>query len=154
MVWSITCCSPVQVSPDGDVAKVDVAAFENSDALRLQEEELRRKSELEADERRLEEALEYQRRVENEAKQKLLAELQKKSAQTNLEDKVALAEHDNPIELVPSVEGAEEHFKPSVVVNVIFFVILFLLGYFSELWNSLVLHVSSIQSLENTSRIL
>ncbi|XP_022988322.1 uncharacterized protein LOC111485602 isoform X1 [Cucurbita maxima] len=106
---------PVQVSPDGDVAKVDVAAFENSDALRLQEEGLRRKIELEADERRLEEALEYQRRVENEAKQKLLAELQKKSAQTNLEDKVALAEHDNPIELVPSVEGAEEHFKPTVV---------------------------------------
>ncbi|XP_038880740.1 uncharacterized protein LOC120072339 isoform X2 [Benincasa hispida] len=94
---------PFQVPPDGDAAEVGIAVIENSDALRLQEEEIRRKIELEADERKLEETLEYQRRIENEAKQKHLAELQKKSAQTNLQKNVA------------SVEGADEHLKPSMV---------------------------------------
>ncbi|XP_022929671.1 uncharacterized protein LOC111436182 [Cucurbita moschata] len=97
---------PFPVSSDGDAAEVDIAVFENVDALRLQEEELRRKIELEADERKLEETLEYQRRIENEAKQKHLAELQKKSAQTT---------HNNLAGLVPNVEGADKHFKPSVV---------------------------------------
>ena len=114
-VWLITCCSPFPVSSDGDAAEVDIAVFENVDALRLQEEELRRKIELEADERKLEETLEYQRRIENEAKQKHLAELQKKSAQTT---------HSNLAGLVPNVEGADKHFKPSVVVNVPYLLIL------------------------------
>lgn len=145
-VWSITCCSPCQIPSDGDAAEVDIPVIENSDALRLQEEEIRRKIELEADERKLEETLEYQRRIENEAKQKHLAELQKKSAQTNLEDKAALAVHDNLIGPAPSVEGVGEHFKPSVMVNVLFFVILLLFGYLNELWNFIVLHVSNVQS--------
>ncbi|XP_022135262.1 uncharacterized protein LOC111007268 isoform X2 [Momordica charantia] len=106
---------PFQVASDGDAAEVDIAVFENGNALRLQEEEFRRKIELEADERKLEETLEYQRRIENEAKQKHLAELQKKSAQTNPEKKVAVAIHDNLLGLVPDVEGADEHFKLSVV---------------------------------------
>lgn len=151
-VWSIFCCSPFQVASDGDAAEVDIAVFENGDALRLQEEEFRRKIELEADERKLEETLEYQRRIENEAKQKHLAELQKKSAQTNPEKKVAVAIHDNLLGLVPDVEGADEHFKLSVVVNVLYSVsiviyILLLFGYLNELWrNSLVLHILNVQS--------
>ncbi|CAA0836080.1 Ubiquitin carboxyl-terminal hydrolase-related protein [Striga hermonthica] len=48
------------------------------DALRLQEEEYKHTIELEAEERKLEETLEYQRRIENEAKQKHLAEQHKK----------------------------------------------------------------------------
>lgn len=126
-VWSITCCSTFQVPSDGDAAEVDIAVSENSDALRLEEEEIRRKIELEADERKLEETLEYQRRIEKEAKQKHLAELQKKSAQTNLKKKVALAVPENPIGFTPSVEGVDEHFKLSVVVNVIFTFFSFLL---------------------------
>lgn len=50
------------------------------------QEELRRKIELEAEERKLEETLDYQRRIENEAKQKHLAEQHKKSAAAGSED--------------------------------------------------------------------
>ncbi|KAL6977035.1 hypothetical protein U1Q18_025829 [Sarracenia purpurea var. burkii] len=50
------------------------------DALKLDEEEFRRRIELEAEERKLEETLEYQRRIEDEAKQKHLAEQHKKTA--------------------------------------------------------------------------
>lgn len=51
-----------------------------------QQEELRRKIELEAEERKLEETLDYQRRIENEAKQKHLAEQHKKSAAASSEE--------------------------------------------------------------------
>ncbi|OVA12024.1 Ubiquitin carboxyl-terminal hydrolases family 2 [Macleaya cordata] len=51
-----------------------------------QDEELRRKIELEAEERMLEETLEYQRRIENEAKQKHLAEQHKKAGGMILEN--------------------------------------------------------------------
>lgn len=50
------------------------------------QEELRRKIELEAEERKLEETLDYQRRIENEAKQKHLAEQHKKSAAAGSEE--------------------------------------------------------------------
>ncbi|XP_011071732.1 uncharacterized protein LOC105157124 isoform X1 [Sesamum indicum] len=55
------------------------------DALRLQEEEYKRRIELEAEEKKLEETLEYQRRIENEAKQKHLAEQHKKFLKTTTE---------------------------------------------------------------------
>ncbi|KAK4437120.1 hypothetical protein Salat_0045900 [Sesamum alatum] len=55
------------------------------DAVRLQEEEYKRRIELEAEERKLEETLEYQRRIENEAKQKHLAEQHKKFLKTTSE---------------------------------------------------------------------
>ncbi|KAL1812484.1 hypothetical protein ACET3Z_022549 [Daucus carota] len=54
------------------------------------QEELRRKIELEAEERKLEETLDYQRRIENEAKQKHLAEQHKKSAAGSEEVAVGL----------------------------------------------------------------
>lgn len=73
------------VASDGDHQDSEVVSV-NSDDLKLQEEELRRKIELEEEERKLEETLEYQRRIENEAKQKHLAEQNKKSTRTYLEN--------------------------------------------------------------------
>ncbi|KAI3987780.1 hypothetical protein MKX01_028514 [Papaver californicum] len=58
----------------------------NSADFEQQEEELRRKMELEAEERMLEETLEYQRRIENEAKQKHLAEQHKRASGMILEN--------------------------------------------------------------------
>ncbi|KAJ8536431.1 hypothetical protein K7X08_034832 [Anisodus acutangulus] len=54
----------------------------NGDSLNEQEEAYRRRIELEAEERKLEETLEYQRRMENEAKLKHLAEQTKRTAKT------------------------------------------------------------------------
>ncbi|GMI78187.1 hypothetical protein like AT3G47890 [Hibiscus trionum] len=68
------------VVSDGDHLDSEVVSL-NSDDLKQQEEELRRITELEAEERKLEETLEYQRRIENEAKQKQLAEQNKKTNQ-------------------------------------------------------------------------
>ncbi|TYI90186.1 hypothetical protein E1A91_D03G103500v1 [Gossypium mustelinum] len=68
------------VASDGDHLGSEVVSV-NSDDLKQQEEELRRKIELEAEERKLEETLEYQRRIENVAKQKHLAEQNKKTNQ-------------------------------------------------------------------------
>ncbi|XP_047966765.1 uncharacterized protein LOC125211110 isoform X1 [Salvia hispanica] len=65
---------------DEEVACSELANNGTSDALRLQEEEYKRKIELEAEERKLEETLEYQRRIENEAKQKQLAEQHKRNS--------------------------------------------------------------------------
>ncbi|KAI3858954.1 hypothetical protein MKW98_028687 [Papaver atlanticum] len=58
----------------------------NSEDFEHQEEERRRKMELEAEERMLEETLEYQRRIENEAKQKHLAEQHKRASGMILEN--------------------------------------------------------------------
>ncbi|CAL1368049.1 unnamed protein product [Linum trigynum] len=54
--------------------------------LKQQEEEFRRKIELEEEERKLEETLEFQRRIENEAKLKHLAEQQHKRASKTFPD--------------------------------------------------------------------
>ncbi|XP_073159219.1 uncharacterized protein [Henckelia pumila] len=67
---------PSAYQEQGPGFEIDV--HELDDALRLQEEEYRRRIELEAEERKLEETLEYQRRIENEAKQKHLAEQNKR----------------------------------------------------------------------------
>ncbi|XP_024045653.1 uncharacterized protein LOC18048599 isoform X2 [Citrus clementina] len=68
------------VESDGDNPDSEPVVSANGDDLKLQEEEFRRKIELEAEERKLEETLAYQRRIENEAKLKHLAEQSKKSA--------------------------------------------------------------------------
>lgn len=73
------------VASDGDHQDSEAVSV-SSDDLKLQEEELRRKIELEEEERKLEETLEYQRRIENEAKQKHLAEQNKKSTRTYREN--------------------------------------------------------------------
>ncbi|XP_052181152.1 uncharacterized protein LOC127794247 [Diospyros lotus] len=56
-----------------------------ADALKQEEEEFRRRMELEEEERKLEETLEYQRRMENEAKLKHLAQQHKKTTRTTME---------------------------------------------------------------------
>ncbi|KAL1187952.1 hypothetical protein V5N11_009265 [Cardamine amara subsp. amara] len=61
----------------GDHSEADVVS-EAVEALKEQEEEDRRQIELEEEERKLESSLEYQRRIENEAKEKHMAEQQKK----------------------------------------------------------------------------
>ncbi|KAH0922294.1 hypothetical protein HID58_022312 [Brassica napus] len=65
------------VASFGDPSEADVVP-EAVESLKEQEEECRRRTELELDEIKLEETLEYQRRIENEAKEKHIAEQQKK----------------------------------------------------------------------------
>ncbi|KAJ4836507.1 hypothetical protein Tsubulata_036210 [Turnera subulata] len=60
----------------------------NGGDLKDEEEEFRRKIQLEAEERKLEETLEYQRRIENEAKLKHLAEQQQKKSYQTFPDKL------------------------------------------------------------------
>jgi hypothetical protein len=57
-----------------DCDDLDCKLSTSDDYLNEQEEELRHRVQLEAEERKLEETLEYQRRIEEEAKQKHLAE--------------------------------------------------------------------------------
>ena len=78
----LSCCSSSPVASNGDHPDSEIAVFVYGDASKLEEEEIRRKIELEADERKLEETLEYQRRIEDEAKQKYLAEQHKKAKGT------------------------------------------------------------------------
>lgn len=73
------------VSPDSEFQDHEVVSM-NDDDLEHHEEEFRRKIELEEEEKKLEETLELQRRIENEAKQKHLAEQQKKLSGTCLEE--------------------------------------------------------------------
>ncbi|GMJ04970.1 hypothetical protein like AT3G47890 [Hibiscus trionum] len=74
----------VVVASDGNHLYSEVVSV-NSDDLKQQEEEFRRKMELEAEERKLEETLEYQRQIENEAKLKHLAEQNKRNIQAYVE---------------------------------------------------------------------
>ncbi|GER27122.1 ubiquitin carboxyl-terminal hydrolase-related protein [Striga asiatica] len=93
------------------------------DALRLQEEEYKRKIELEAEERKLEETLEYQRRIENEAKQKHLAEQHKKSsraAEVNTEPIVVSDEHLQPYTDDKYVNDQSANAKDSLVQKDVF----------------------------------
>lgn len=73
-------------STDGNQRESEIEASASGDDLRQQEEELKLKIELEAEERKLEETLEYQRWLENEAKQKHLAEQCKMAGEILLED--------------------------------------------------------------------
>lgn len=73
----ISCSSLPSVASFGDPSEADVVP-EAVESLKEQEEECRRRTELELDEIKLEETLEYQRRIENEAKEKHIAEQQKK----------------------------------------------------------------------------
>ncbi|KAM7471373.1 hypothetical protein LguiA_009556 [Lonicera macranthoides] len=71
----------IPVVCNGETPDSEIVVAGSSDALDEQEEELRRREiELEAEERKLEETLEYQRRIEDEAKQKHLAGQYKKAA--------------------------------------------------------------------------
>ena len=76
----IPCCSSITSVPDSDHVDADIVIPESVDHSKELKEESRRKIELEAEERLLEETLEYQRRIENEAKQNLLAEQRRRNA--------------------------------------------------------------------------
>ncbi|CAL9247237.1 unnamed protein product [Arabidopsis halleri] len=69
--------SPLPVASVSDYSEADVVS-EAVEAIKEQEEEYKRQRELEEEERKLEKTLEYQRRIEDEAKEKHMAEQQKK----------------------------------------------------------------------------
>ncbi|KAK2998830.1 hypothetical protein RJ639_023901 [Escallonia herrerae] len=80
---------------DEDLSDSETVVSGSGDALNHQEEEIRRrKFELEEEERKLEETLEYQRRIENEAKQKHLAEQHRKTEGAIPGKKAAIGLHD------------------------------------------------------------
>lgn len=86
--------------------------------MKQQEEESRRRIELEEEERKLEETLEYQRQIEKEAKQKHLAEQSKKSTLPHPE-KVAEKLHDVNLEPYANDQDMHEPLKPYVQVSVV-----------------------------------
>ncbi|KAK9669309.1 hypothetical protein RND81_13G122700 [Saponaria officinalis] len=71
---------------DGNIVNSGILESESNDNIGNLEDALRRKIELEVEERRLEETLEYQGRQENEAKQRLLAEVQRQNAVVDIDD--------------------------------------------------------------------
>lgn len=83
----------------------------NDDDLEHHEEDFRRKIELEEEEKKLEETLELQRRIENEAKQKHLAEQQKKLSVTCSLEEVTDKLQDCQFKPVADVSDAHENAK-------------------------------------------
>ncbi|KDP31191.1 hypothetical protein JCGZ_11567 [Jatropha curcas] len=100
--------SSFPVASDGDLPDSDTLLSFNDDDLKQLDEEVRRKIELEAEERKLEETLEYQRRIENEAKLKHLAEQQYKKSNRTFPENVACILHENYSE-----PGADDIHEPS-----------------------------------------
>lgn len=78
-------CSSFLVPYESEGLDCDIANAVIGDSLGEQEWESRHRLELEAEERKLEETLEYQRRIENEAKQKHLAEQHKRTMKKSAE---------------------------------------------------------------------
>ncbi|XP_065876837.1 uncharacterized protein [Euphorbia lathyris] len=99
------------VSSDGGHQDSDNLLLENGDYLKQQEEEFRLKIELEAEERKLEETLEYQRRIENAAKLKLLAEQQFKKSKQTFPEKMPGESHDICLD-----SGAGDTHEPTLIV--------------------------------------
>lgn len=97
------------VSPDSEFQDHEVVSM-NDDDLEHHEEEFRRKIELEEEEKKLEETLELQRRIENEAKQKHLAEQQKKLSGTCLEEMTDKLQ-DCQLKTVPDGLDVQEHIR-------------------------------------------
>lgn len=111
------CYSSFPVESDGDHPDSEKIVSMNGDDLRLQEEEFRRRVELEAEERKLEETLEYQRRIENEAKLKHLAEQHRKSAQT-IAGKMGEEAHNYYLDHRDNDLYGHESSKPSTLVSI------------------------------------
>nr|XP_011464559.1 PREDICTED: uncharacterized protein LOC101311291 isoform X2 [Fragaria vesca subsp. vesca] len=101
------------VASYGDPLDSELVVSVNGDDLKQQDEESRRRIELEEEERKLEETLEYQRQIEKEAKQKQLAEQNKKSTQTH-PDKVAEKLQDVNLEPCANDQDMHEPLKPYV----------------------------------------
>ena len=116
-IWYVSWCSSFPVAYDGDVLDSEIVVSVNGDDLKQLEEKSKRRIELEAEERKLEETLEYQRQIEKEAKQKHLVEQNKKSTQMHPE-KVAEGPHDVKLEPCAN-EDVHEPFKLSVQVIIV-----------------------------------
>ncbi|XP_057443061.1 uncharacterized protein LOC130734595 isoform X2 [Lotus japonicus] len=104
------------VSSDSNYLDSEMVVSMKGDDLDPQEEEFRRKIELEKEEKKLEETLEFQRRIENEAKQRHLAGQQKKSSGTYLE-KLADRTQDYELRADVDVRGVNEHIRPPMLVQ-------------------------------------
>ncbi|KAM1026094.1 hypothetical protein ACFX13_039776 [Malus domestica] len=98
---------------DGELPDPELVISVNGNDLKQQEEECKRRIELEEEERKLEETLEYQRQIEKEAKQKHLAEQNKKSTQWHPE-KVVEGLDDVNLESCANGQDVNEPFKLSV----------------------------------------
>ena len=116
-IWCASYCSSSPVASYGDPLDSELVVSVNGDDLKQQEEESRRRIELEEEERKLEETLEYQRQIEKEAKQKQLAEQSKKSTQTH-PDKMAEKVQDVNLEPCANDQDMHEPLKPYVQVSV------------------------------------
>ncbi|KAM7272212.1 hypothetical protein ACFE04_026875 [Oxalis oulophora] len=100
-----------ELASDGEHQASEAAVSMKSDDFKQEEEEFRRQMELEAEERKLEETLEYQRRIEEEAKQKHLASQHNKSSHS-FSGKVVAGLHDSFLEPIGN-DRAPGHLKPS-----------------------------------------
>ena len=117
-VWCLLRCSSIPVVCNGETPDSEIVVAGSSDALDEQEEELRRREiELEAEERKLEETLEYQRRIEDEAKQKHLAEQHKKVASAIPEKVVEGGEPDACVKHCENDQHVDEQFIHCVQVS-------------------------------------
>ncbi|KAK1313033.1 hypothetical protein QJS10_CPA06g00634 [Acorus calamus] len=90
--------------------RLESELLESGDYLKQEQEENRRKVELEAEERKLEETLEYQRRIETEAKLKHFAEQSKKTNEVFLENKVDSV---SPVDLTALNSNSDNNNFPS-----------------------------------------
>ncbi|KAG2679123.1 hypothetical protein I3843_11G036300 [Carya illinoinensis] len=102
--------SSFPVESDCDHQDSEIVVSENGNYLTQQEEEFKLKFKLEEEERMLEETLEYQRRIENEAKQKHLAEQHKKYTRPYTE--VAEGLHDVYLESGADDQDVHEQLIP------------------------------------------
>lgn len=75
----VLCCSYFSAGHGGNDPNLEIGVPVSTDELKQREEELR----LEADVRMLDEVIEFQRKIENEAKQNRLAELNKSTCETS-----------------------------------------------------------------------
>ncbi|KAJ7945956.1 Ubiquitin carboxyl-terminal hydrolase-like protein [Quillaja saponaria] len=105
------------VAPDSDHPETEIIVSMNSDDFEQQEEEFRLKIELEEEEKKLEETLEFQRQIENEAKQKHLAEQHKKS-NFPYPEKVVEDLHDAHFKPVADDPYAHEQLRPPILEQV------------------------------------
>ncbi|KAJ7956324.1 Ubiquitin carboxyl-terminal hydrolase-related protein [Quillaja saponaria] len=103
------------IVPSSDQPETEITVSVNGDDLEQQEEELRLKTELEEEEKKLEETLEFQRRIENEAKQKHLTEQHKKCILT-YPYRVAEDLHDAEFKPVADGPYLHEPLRPSILV--------------------------------------
>uniref|UniRef100_A0A5B7A9X7 USP domain-containing protein n=1 Tax=Davidia involucrata TaxID=16924 RepID=A0A5B7A9X7_DAVIN len=98
------------VASYGDHPESENVVSVSGNPLEHQEEEFRWRIELEAEERKLEETLEYQRRIENEAKQKHLVEQHKKTSKT-ISEKMAVGLPDAYLEHNDDDQYVQEQLK-------------------------------------------